>query len=324
MATPMRDLLQAIKAGSRFLVTSHASPDGDAIGAMAAMGHLLAALGKETLLYNISGLPAHFSWVQLPSPILTELPTDGFDWIIALDCGDERRGGKILQDAMSTHPTMVIDHHIGNPKWGAHNWVEMDRSSTAEMVGIMALEAGFELDGPLGEAVYLGMVTDTGNFAFDNTSPRCMELAARIIRQGLDTAKINELIQNQWSLARFKLWAEILGSLTLYFGGQLGVIRITSDQLSRLGATSADCEGLTNFVLRIKGCRMAQSLREDEAGELKLSLRSVSDVNIQPVAAAFGGGGHRCAAGAYISGSFDEVEPRLIEALGKVLGESGV
>jgi phosphoesterase RecJ-like protein len=137
MATPMRDLLHAIKAGSRFLVTSHASPDGDAIGAMAAMGHLLAALGKQAVLYNISGLPEHFSWVHLPSPILTELPADGFDWIIALDCGDERRGGKALQDAMSVRQTMVIDHHLGNPKWGALNWVEIDRSSTAEMVGAM-------------------------------------------------------------------------------------------------------------------------------------------------------------------------------------------
>lgn len=323
MATPMHDLLRAIKAGSRFLVTSHSSPDGDAIGAMAAMGHLLAALGKKAVLYNISGLPEHFSWVRLPSPILTELPADGFDWIIALDCGDERRGGKVLQDAMSVRQTMVIDHHVANPKWGALNWVEIDRSSTAEMVGAMALEAGFELTGPLGEAVYLGMVTDTGHFAFDNTSPRCMELASRIMRQGLDTAKINELIQNQWSLARFKLWAEILGSLALYFDGQLGVIRITSEQLSRLGAKSEDCEGLTNFVLRIKGCKMAQSLREDGAGALKLSLRSVSGVDIQPVAAAFGGGGHKCAAGANIPGLFNDVEPRLIEALGKVLGESG-
>lgn len=320
MATPMLDLARAIQSGSRFLVASHANPDGDAVGAMAAMGHLLTALGKQVTLYNISGMPEHLSWVKLPSPIVSELPSGDFDWIVALDCGDERRGGKELQDAMAVRPTMVIDHHIANPMWGELNWVEVDRSSTCEMVATLARELGQELEGPLGEAVYLGMVTDTGNFSFDNTSPGCMELAAHIIRRGLDLAKLNELIQNQWSLSRFKLWGEVLGALAMHFDGQLGVIRITSEQLSRLGATGADSEGLTNFVLRIKGCKAAMSLREDRSGALKLSLRSISDVNIQPVAAEFGGGGHKCAAGANIQGTFEDTEPRLIEALGKVLG----
>jgi len=321
MDSPMHDILRAIQAGSRFLVATHVSPDGDAIGSIAAMGHMLKSLGKDIVLYNASGLPEHFSWVNMPAPVLTELPSfSGFDAIIALDCGDNRRGGKALQDAMAAHRTFVVDHHLSNPKWGELNWVEVDRSSTCEMVATMALELGIPLAGALGEAVYLGLVTDTGHFSFENTSPRCMEMAAAIIRQGINLARINELIQNQWSLARFKLWGEVLGGLTLHFDGQLGVIRITSEQLSRLGATSADSEGLTNFVLRIKGCKMAQSLREDADGSLKLSLRSVSDVNIQPVAAAFGGGGHKCAAGANLQGDIDEVESALIAALGKILG----
>lgn len=316
----MNRILEAIRAGSSFLVASHANPDGDAIGAQAAMGHLLKALGCRVILYNISGMPDHFSWLKMPCPVLTELPEDGYDWIIALDCGDERRGGKPLQEAMAKGPTMVIDHHIANPQWGALNWVEVERSSTCEMVAALAEAAGEKLSGPLGEAAYLGLATDTGHFTFDNTSPRCMEMAARIIRLGLNTARINELIQNQWSLARFRLWSEVTSSLALYFDGQLGVIRITSEQLSRLGATAADCDGLTNFLLRIKGCRAAMSLRENKPGSLKLSLRSVSGVNIQPVAAAFGGGGHKCAAGADMDGAFEDVEPRIIVALGEVLG----
>jgi len=324
MASPMHDMAQALRAGSRFLVASHASPDGDAIGAMAAMGHLLRALGKQAVLYNISGLPAHLAWLPMPGPVLTELPEDlgggGFDAIIALDCGDDRRGGKPLQQAMAAHPTLVIDHHIANPCWGRVNWVETDRSSTAEMVAALAEALGVEPSGPLGEAVYLGVATDTGHFQFENTSPRCMELAARIIRLGLDVARFNERIENQWSQARFRLWGEVLGGLTLYFGGQLGVIRITSEQLFRIGALAADTDGLTNFVLRIKGCKAALSLREDGGGMLKMSLRSVAEVNVQTVAAAFGGGGHKSAAGANLTGSIEDVEPRVIEALGEVLG----
>ena len=317
----MHDVLRALQSGKRFLIASHAAPDGDAVGSMAAMGHLLLALGKEIALYNVSGLPRGLSWVKLPGGIATDLPPlEDFDFIVALDCGDSRRGGPALQQAMTQRPTIVIDHHVNNPQWGAHNWVETDRSSTGEMVAELARDLGVQLDGPLGEAVYLCIVTDTGHFSFDNTSPRCMELTAQIMRLGLRPAPINELIQNQWSLPRFRLWGEVLGASRLYFDGQLGVIRITREQLERLGADAEDCDGLANFLLRIKGCRVVQSLREDEAGGLKLSLRSLSELNIQPVAAAFGGGGHRCAAGASIKGGLDEVEPRLIEALGQVLG----
>ncbi|WP_243367749.1 DHH family phosphoesterase [Fundidesulfovibrio soli] len=317
----MHDVLRALQSGTRFLVASHAAPDGDAIGSMAAMGHLLLALGKQVALYDVSGLPRAFTWVKLPGEIATELPPlEDFDFIVALDCGDSRRGGPALQQAMTQRPTIVIDHHVNNPQWGAHNWVEVTRSSTCEMVAELALALGLTLTGALGEAVYLGIVTDTGHFSFDNTSPHCMEMVAQIMRQGLKPALINELIQNQWSLPRFRLWGEVLGVARLYFDGQLGVIRITREQLERLGADAEDCDGLANFLLRVKGCRVVQSLREDEAGGLKLSLRSVSELNIQPVAAAFGGGGHRCAAGASIKGALDEVEPRLIEALGQVLG----
>lgn len=319
MASTMNEVVRALKDGQNFLVASHVSPDGDAIGAMSAMGHLLRALGKKAVLYNASGLPDHLSWLALPSPVLTELPEGGFDTIVALDCGDPRRGGKALQEAMEKHPTVVVDHHLDNPRWGMANWVDTGYSSTCEMVAALAGELDVELTGPLGESVYVGVVTDTGSFSFENSSPRAMELAARIIRLGLSPARVNELIQNQWSLPRFRLWGEVLGSLAMHFDGQLGVIRITREQLDRLGATAADTDGLTNFVLRIKGCKAAMSLREDAQGDLKLSLRSVSDVNIQTVAAALGGGGHKCAAGANLHGSFDEVEPGIVESLGKVL-----
>ena len=329
MATPMRDgerenaamrgILDAIREGSRFLVASHINPDGDAVGAMAAMGHLFHSLGKEAVLYNASGPPPHFSWLALPSPIRTALPQEDFDWIIALDCGDEKRGGEALQALMAARPTIVVDHHVANTLWGAINWVEPDRSSTCEMVGMLAQALGVEPAGPLGAALYLGIVTDTDNFSFDNTSPGCMEMAARIVRLGVQPGPVNELIRNQWSPARFKLWGEALAGLALHFGGRLGVIHVTAGQFARLGATGADCEGLTNFVLRLKGCQVAQLLREDRPGTLKLSLRSVSGVNIQPVAAAFGGGGHAGAAGATLKGSIEDMEPRVTAALKNAL-----
>lgn len=322
MASPMDDIVRAVASAESFLVCSHTSPDGDAVGSIAAMGHLLAALGKTFALFDASGLPAQFSWVNLPGPVLAELPRREFDWLVVLDCGDERRGGPELQAAMTVRPTMVIDHHVANPEWGALNWVEPSRSSTGEMVALLAKALGQPLAGPLGEAVYLSLVTDTGNFTYNNTSPQSLRLAAEIMELGLKPGRINPLIQNQWSLHRIQLFGEVLGDVTLHFDGQLGVIRITLEQLSRLGATAADCDGLINFALRIRGTRAAMLLREEPDGAVKVSLRSLDGANVQAVAAAFGGGGHTNAAGTMLQARMRDVEDKLIAAVGKALGPS--
>jgi phosphoesterase RecJ-like protein len=322
MASIISDIATALEAGKSFLLASHISPDGDAVGAMAAMGHTLTALGKKAVLYSPSGLPPQFSWLKLSSPMLSSLPQARFDWIVVLDCGDQRRGGQELEAAMAATPTVVIDHHLANPKWGALNWVDSRRSSTAEMVAVLARKLGVRLKGPLAEAVYLGLATDTGHFTFDNTTPQTLRLAASIISQGLRIGRINELILNQWSVNRIHLWGEVLGACTLHFNGQLGVIRVTLEQLARLGATAADCDQLINFVLRIQGTKVALLLREEPTGKVKISLRSVGEVNIQAVAAGYGGGGHRNAAGAAVAARMADLEPQLIAAAGQALEES--
>ncbi|GAB6036540.1 bifunctional oligoribonuclease/PAP phosphatase NrnA [Fundidesulfovibrio butyratiphilus] len=319
MASPMHDILRVLTSEDRFLVTSHASPDGDAAGSMAAMAHLLTALGKSFHLYNCTGMPEQYDWLPLPAPVETTIPEGGYDWIVTLDCGDQRRAGPALEAAMQGAKVLVIDHHIDNTRWGAFNWVEPELSSTGEMVGMLAEAAGVPLAGHLGEAVYLCLVSDTGSFSYGNTGPECMEMAARIIRLGMRPGRVNALIENQWTTARIRLFGEVLTSARQYYDGRLGVIRITLEQLARLGAGKADTEGLINYVLRIRGTKVALLLREDQGRMVKISLRSLEGVDIQPVAAAFGGGGHKSASGASFSGTLDESEVQLVEALSKVL-----
>ncbi|MDO9082830.1 MAG: DHH family phosphoesterase, partial [Humidesulfovibrio sp.] len=206
MESPVSKIADLIRRTDRFLVSSHANPDGDAIGSTLALGHILAHLGKDFALYNPSGLPKQFDWLQLPGPIHTTLAGAEANWIFVLDCGTESRVGEELHRVMGSRPIANVDHHLGNPNFGQFNWVDDTYAAVGAMMADLADELDIPLTGPLAEAVYLGLVTDTGFFTYDNTTPAVLELAARLIRLGMDPGQVNAKIRNQWGVNRFRLW----------------------------------------------------------------------------------------------------------------------
>lgn len=318
-----RAIAQILTSEDDFLVVSHEGPDGDAIGSTVAMGYVLQALGKRFMLYNPSGMPEHFDWLRVPGPVHSSL-TDLHDftprWVIVLDCGDPFRMGKELLKAIEPENIINIDHHVGNPMFGAVNWVESTMAAVGEMVGLLVRDLELSLDGGLGEAIYLAIVSDTGNFSYGNTKPEIMELAAEIMRAGLDAGDFNAKYQNQWQFRRINLWSEVLGAATLYCRGQVSVVRISQEVLERYEATPADCEGLVEFMRRVKTVRVSISLREERKNMIKFSLRSHGPDNVQRVALQFSGGGHRNAAGGLISDSMANAEQLLLAAVGRIMG----
>ncbi|WP_027185745.1 DHH family phosphoesterase [Desulfovibrio inopinatus] len=315
MSTIPADIADLLTREDNFLVAAHFNPDGDAIGATAALGFILSALGKQFQLYNATGIPPQFVWMALPGPLVTELPpADSISWIITLDSGDADRLGADLKALLPKKQSINIDHHLGNPEYGTLNWVDTTASSTGEMISRLADALGLALRGSLAEAIYTAMVTDTGGFRFSNTRPETMELAARMIRAGLNPGLVNAKIDNQWTMARIKLWSEVMSNVAMYSDGRIGVIRLPVDIFDRTGATRADCDGLINNVMRIRGVRVAMSLRED-TDYIKFSLRSVGDVNVRDVAASFGGGGHKNAAGGQIVSDLETAQAQLLEAV---------
>lgn len=304
-----------------FVVMAHVNPDGDAIGSTAAMGHILAALGKTFTLFNVSPMPRSFDWLEMPAQLTERFPAK-MDWVISLDSGDIARLGRDVADVLDTSRLVNIDHHLGNPKFGAVNWVDPSMSSTGEMVAGLARELDIPLTGPLGKAIYLSLVTDTGWFSYDNTSPATLELAAEIVRGGLQPGPFNAQIQNQWTLARIKLFSEALGNLELHEDGRIAVIRIDRDMLARTGTDQGGTDGLIEFARRIRGVQVAISVREDQPGEMKFSLRSTGDVDIQQVAAALGGGGHKNAAGGLFRGTINHAVDALLSEVHLALKNS--
>ena len=294
-------LADRIRAHDTILIASHGNPDGDAIGSTAAMGHLLLALGKEVMLYNATGLPEPLRWVPLPGKLhdrVNRLPRKP-ELVIALDCGDMWRLGNDLADAMPRFASLNIDHHLGNPCFGSlDNWVDPSMAATGQMVAALADALQVPLTGELAECLYLALVADTGSFSHGNTTAAVLSLAARLVELGLDAAAVRDKLDNQWSLAKTRLWGRLMQTVRLDAHDEVAVCGVMRADIEAVQAHKDDLEGFVEQMRRLRGVRVALLAREDGPARTKISLRSTGDDDVRSVACLYGGGGHKNAAGA--------------------------
>lgn len=320
----MESLIQRISEILRneddFLVASHYNPDGDALGSTCAMGHILSALGKKYILYNSSGVPSRYDFVNKPAPIVNTLPETMPKWTIVLDCGAKNRIGEALMERVDETRIIDIDHHIGNGDYGEANWVDVRQPAVGTMMAELAQKLEVPLVGGLAECIYLAVATDTGFFTYGSTTPEALELAAHMLRHGLDMATMNKLITKQWSEERMRLWTEVMDTVELYAEKQIGMAAITADMFKRTGTTSEDTENIINFIRRLKSVRVAAILREESLNNYKFSLRSYGEDNVQRIAARFGGGGHKNASGGNIEAPLEEAKTMLVDVIRDELG----
>ena len=317
------EIAAMLRGRDNILVAAHANPDGDAIGATAAMGWLLRGLGKRFALYNASGLPASYAWVNLPQPLLSSLDALPFapELLVTLDCGDARRPGPELARLLETLPAINLDHHLDTPPFGSQgNWVDPDMAATGQMVAEVARAAGLPLSGGLAEGICLSLVSDTGSFAFGNTGAAVFRLMADMVDCGLDFAGLRERMDTQWSLARSALWGRLLGKVESRCGGRLILCVIRRADMDTCKTAPDDLEGFVELLRRHKGAEMAVTLREDAPDSCKLSIRSCGGTDARALALRFGGGGHKNAAGATIREPVDGASAIVIAAARDMLG----
>lgn len=307
-------LADAISNAGRVLVATHVNPDGDAIGSAAALAHIALRGGADVRILLASGLPDFLSWLPLPAPTVKTLAELG-PWtpelLLLADCGEIGRAGPDLAAALAQKRlpgreweqlvVANIDHHVSNPGFGHINWVEPRRSATGELAGLLAEHMGIPLAGPLGEAVYLALVADTGNFSFANTRPDCLAMAARLVAAGLDIAEFTAKYENTWNLAKMRLWGRLLSEVSLHAGGAVAYCIAPRRYLDELGLTKADLDGFAAWLRRLRGVRVGLFVREDGPSLCKISLRSMGDFDVNAIAALYGGGGHAAAAGAELA-----------------------
>jgi len=315
-----------LRAHGNILVASHASPDGDAIGATVATGWLLKSLGKRFALYNASGLPPSYAWVNLPQPLIASLEGLPFtpELLVTLDCADEQRLGPELTSLLGTLPCVNMDHHVGNPHFGSlGNWVAPAMAATGQMVAEVARAARVPLTGGLAEGICLSLVSDTGSFAFGNTSAEVFRMMADLVDAGLDFGGLRQQMDTQWSLARSCLWSRLLGKVENRHGGRLTLCVIRREDMDACASASDDLEGFVELLRRHRNTKLAVTLREDAPDRCKLSLRSYGGVDARALALRFGGGGHQNAAGATIYAPVESAMEQVVSLARGILDDDG-
>jgi phosphoesterase RecJ-like protein len=320
------DLVAAeIKAGDRFLLTTHENPDGDALGSLLATHRILEALGKDSVMFLAAKefpLPVEYRFLPLEE-VFHEPPADLSDRIVIfLDCGNiDRMPVDFLRDETKV---INVDHHHDNTRFGTINLVDVDASCTAEIIFDLAGLLGVELTTEIANALYVALVTDTGKFMYENADARSHRMAAGLIEAGVDVNDTYRRLYEHAPIEKLRLLAAALERIELRDDGRLAVTNITSDDYRTTGATEALTEGIIDHVRTIDGTQVAAVVRDlGEGGRAarKVSMRSTDGrIDVSAIARVHGGGGHRRAAGFGTDLPYEQVVEFLVEEIETQLG----
>jgi len=309
----VEDLVVSIRSNQRFLVATHVRPDGDAIGSVLSMTHLLQRLEKRADPYCQDPAPTAYKFLPAAQSIRNTVsrPTL-YDVAILVDCGEFLRVGPALVESIRQVPFLVsIDHHVSHTSFGDLFWNKTSASSTCEMLYDLCLSLSLTIDADLATTLYTGLLADTGSFRFSNTNQRVLEIAANLVAAGADPAFIAEQVYDSASVQSLRLLAKVLATLSFHANGRLATAEMSQKMFSETAAAPADAEGFINFLRSVKPVEMAMLFREGTEGNVHVSMRSKGDVDVASFARRQGGGGHRHAAAFEVPGRMGAIRPRF-------------
>jgi phosphoesterase RecJ-like protein len=309
----LQAVADALRSHDRFLLVTHENPDGDALGSLLATKLALDSLGKdsEMYLYGDAPLPREYGFMPLEG-IRRELPDDAAERVlVALDCANESRMGPVPQLLEEASLTLDIDHHHDNSRFGDHNLVVGDASSTGEVLRDVFAELDVVLTPEIAEALYIAVVTDTGRFQYTNTTPKALRLAAELVEAGADVHRVFQGVYESVEFAKLKLLARALERAQVYEGGRLVVSHLLRSDFTELNAAEAYSEGIIDYLRAVEGAEMAALIREPprrDGPTRRVSLRASNDeLDVSAIARKSNGGGHRQAAGFSSDSSVEEI-----------------
>jgi bifunctional oligoribonuclease and PAP phosphatase NrnA len=296
-------VVNALREHDRFVVVTHENPDGDALGSMLGASLGLRALGKDVVmcLAGSTAFPAEYGFLPL-AEVLRELPEDvGERVLLALDCANERRIGPDPAVLERVALVVNVDHHHDNTRFGAVNLVVADASSTAEIVRDLLGALDVPLSPEIAEALYVGLVTDTGRFQYANTTPKALRLAGELLDAGADVQQIFRRVYETVQFPKLKLLGRALDRARRYEDGRVVVSYLLRTDFAEVGAQEPFSEGIIDFLRQAEGSELVALIREPPTPggpTHRISLRSSSDaLDVSAIARKSGGGGHVQAAG---------------------------
>jgi phosphoesterase RecJ-like protein len=307
----LHDVLRQIEQREHFVLTSHARPDGDAVGSALACCQVLRAMGKHADVVLHDGVPRIYRSLPFADQVLqTNTVRGNYEAAIILECDSIHR---TRLEGLENRFLISIDHHSSGRPFAHVNWIDPQAVATAEMVFRLAREAGVKFSPEIATCLYTALMTDTGSFMFQGTNDNTFALARELVLAGADPAHCARGIYFAHSQAKLRLLGEALRNLNLE--NHLGWIWVTQRQMELCGAKEEDCEGLVNYVLSIGDVEVAAFFRELPDNRYRVSLRSKGKLNVARVAETFGGGGHECASGCSVDGPLAEAVRQVLSQL---------
>jgi len=315
--TTVAQVAAEIRRRDRFVVVSHARPDGDAIGSSLAMAFALRQMGKHARVVSCDRVPPQMQAFDGVADIeVVQRVDDPADAVIVMECGDVQRTGV---EGLDRGFIINIDHHPGNTLFGAVNWLDLSAAACGEMVFDLVTELGVALSAQIATHVYIAILTDTGAFHYSNITPRTFDICRRCVEAGVNPPAVARNIFDSNNLARLKLYGAVLHHMQLDPTGRIATVWVDRQLARDCGGTYEDTEGLVNLPLTVRDIVAVAFFKESGDGEWRVSMRSKGEINVNVVAQQFGGGGHTNASGCSARGAFVDLkvlfESKLAEAI---------
>ena len=301
-----------LERSDKFVILTHASPDGDTLGSAYALADALCALNKRVFVVCPDKIPEKFGY------LIKEYEAFEPETVVAVDIADEKLLGS-LYDRYSGRAALCIDHHSSNTKYAEMLYLEADAAAACECIYNVINELGTKITPYMASCLYTGIATDTGCFKFSNTTPRSHRYAAELIEKGADYGEINRVMFEVKSRGRIAMERKVLENIEFYYGGRCAVITVTRDMIKETGCPLGDLDGVTAMSRQIEGVQIGVTIKEKPDGKYKVSLRSFEPYNAADICAIFGGGGHIRAAGCEFSCDIESAKRQLLSAIGEVL-----
>jgi phosphoesterase RecJ-like protein len=316
-------ILDDIRPSETFCVVGHIRPDGDCVGSQLGLTLALKNQGKRVVCWNEDSIPQKYEFLDPERIFQKPKPGMQFDCVIATDAASFERLGKVGACIADRKRFINIDHHESNTRYADINWVSAKEPSTGELIFRLLKAAKWPVTKPIADCLFTAVSTDTGSFQYATTRPGTYHVAGELVRRGADLAKICDEVYQSYPLSRVRLLRHVYSHFKLTYHNQIAYFWLRKADFARSGADSSDSEGLIDHIRAIAPVVVACVFEEIEPDLTRVSLRSKSaKVNVNEVAARFGGGGHPAAAGARIPGNPLSVQRKVIAAVRDALASA--
>ena len=316
----MHEAVRFLQQHDDLMLIAHISPDGDTLGSSLALYCALVRLGKRVQVVCADPVPAVYRVCSHAEVVRTPRQAVRAEAVVAVDCADLARTGACQPLFERAAYTLCIDHHGTNTGFAQVNWI-MESGATGELIYQLLCAMDVAVDSEIASLLYVALASDTGNFAYSNTTSQSFRIAAALLETGMDLPEWNRRIFRTIPYRKALLQARTVQGCQLYENGRIAVAAMTLDDLASCGATEEDSEGLIDMLRDIETVEIAALARESADGAVRVSLRGKRRADVCRIAVQFGGGGHRLAAGCTLHVPVGDAARMILEAARQILAE---